>query len=148
MSTPRPPKENKLTKELNPFLGSATSVHPCCDILLRRCCNEPRPRHRTYHVSRVCRSTRARVKNREEIAMSLSFKPEVIGGEGGRLWGRGGVRRNFWVFPCLQTGTGQAVAETVLKLVRGKQLGGNIIGMAFGHDSGQHGGGSRSVYQD
>ncbi|KAG0726827.1 hypothetical protein GWK47_035815 [Chionoecetes opilio] len=73
----RPPKENKLTKELtlawerdNLSIRAATSSYAAAAMSLG---------HDIEHIT-VSRSSihRARVKNREEIDMSLSFKPEVL----------------------------------------------------------------------
>ncbi|KAG0714740.1 hypothetical protein GWK47_013557 [Chionoecetes opilio] len=106
--------------------------------------------HDIEHIT-VSRSSihRARVKNREEIAMSLSFKPEVplvlhwdgkllpSLADGRSLEERVAVlvsgenTEELLGVPVSADGTGQAVAETVLKLVRESSLEGNIIGMAF-----------------
>ncbi|KAG0725539.1 hypothetical protein GWK47_038451 [Chionoecetes opilio] len=148
--------ENKLTKELTLAWERDNLSIRAADILLRRCCNEPRPRHRTITVSRSS-IHRARVKNREEIDMSLSFKPEVLLvmhwdgkllpslADGRSLEERVAVlvsgedTEALLGVPVSADGTGQAVAETVLKLVRESSLEGNIIRMAFDNDSGQHG---------
>ncbi|KAG0721992.1 hypothetical protein GWK47_045298 [Chionoecetes opilio] len=106
--------------------------------------------HDIEHIT-VSRSSihRARVKNREEIAMSLSFKPEVplvlhwdgkllpSLADGRSLEERVAVlvsgedTEELLGVPVSAAGTGQAVAETVLKLVWESSLESNIIGMAF-----------------
>ncbi|KAG0724224.1 hypothetical protein GWK47_005233 [Chionoecetes opilio] len=144
----RPPKENKLTKELtlawerdNLSIRAATSSYAAAAMSLG---------HDIEHIT-VSRSSihRARVKNREEIAMSLSFKPEVplvlhwdgkllpSLADGRSLEERVAVlvsgedTEELLGVPVSADGTGQAVAGTVLKLVRESSLEGNIIGMAF-----------------
>ncbi|KAG0728657.1 hypothetical protein GWK47_003670 [Chionoecetes opilio] len=144
----RPPKENKLTKELtlawerdNLSIRAATSSYAAAAMSLG---------HDIKHIT-VSRSSihRARVKNREEIVMSLSFKPEVplvlhwdgkllpSLADGRSLEERVAVlvsgedTEELLGVPVSADGTGQAVAETVLKLVRESSLEGNIIGMAF-----------------
>ncbi|KAG0730554.1 hypothetical protein GWK47_028010 [Chionoecetes opilio] len=147
----RPPKkniQNKLTKELtlawerdNLSIRAATSSYAAAAMSLD---------HDIEHLP-VSRSSihRARVKNHEEIAMSFSFKPEVplVLHWDGKLLpsladGRSLEERvpvlvsaedteELLGVPVSADGTGQAVAETVLKLVRESSLEGNIIGMAF-----------------
>ncbi|KAG0717858.1 hypothetical protein GWK47_053608 [Chionoecetes opilio] len=144
----RPPKEKKLTKELtlawerdNLSIRATTSSYAAAAMSLG---------HDIEHIT-VSRSSihRARVKNREEIAMSLSFKPEVplvlhwdgkllpSLADGRSLEERVAVlvsgedTEELLGVPVSADGTGQAVAETVLKLVRESSLEGNIIGMAF-----------------
>ncbi|KAG0696747.1 hypothetical protein GWK47_026435 [Chionoecetes opilio] len=144
----RPPKENKLPKELtlawerdNLSIRAATSSYAAAAMSLG---------HDIGHIT-VSRSSihRARVKNREEIAMSLFFKPEVplvlhwdgkllpSLADGRSLEERVAVlvsgedTEELLGVPVSADGTGQAVAETVLKLVRESSLEGNIIGMAF-----------------
>ncbi|KAG0730067.1 hypothetical protein GWK47_029052 [Chionoecetes opilio] len=146
----RPPKKNmnKLTKELtlawerdNLSIRAATSSYAAAAMSLG---------HDIEHIT-VSRSSihRARVKNREEIAMSLSFKPEVplvlhwdgkllpSLADGRSLEERVAVlvsgedTEELLGVPVSADGTGQSVAETVLKLVRESSLEGNIIGMAF-----------------
>ncbi|KAG0729215.1 hypothetical protein GWK47_000337 [Chionoecetes opilio] len=129
----RPPKENKLTKELtlawerdNLSIRAATSSYAAAAMSLG---------HDIEHIT-VSRSSihRARVKNREEIAMSLSFKPEVplvlhwdgkllpSLADGRSLEERVAVlvsgedTEELLGVPVSADGTGQAVAETVLKL--------------------------------
>ncbi|KAG0722564.1 hypothetical protein GWK47_044271 [Chionoecetes opilio] len=144
----RPPKEKKLTKELtlawerdNLSIRAATSSYAAAAMSLG---------HDIEHIT-VSRSSihRDRVKKREEIAMSLSFKPEVplvLHWDGMLLPsladGRSLEERVAVLVSGEDTeellgvlvsadGTGQAVVETVLKLVRESSLEGNIIGMAF-----------------
>ena len=144
----RLPQENKLTKELtlawerdNLSVRAATSSYTAAAMSLG---------HDIERIT-VSRSSihRARVKNREEIAMSLSFKPEVplvlhwdgkllpSLADGRSLEERVAVlvsgedTEELLGVPVSSDGTGQAVAETVLKLVRESSLEGNIIGMSF-----------------
>ncbi|KAG0706301.1 hypothetical protein GWK47_024338 [Chionoecetes opilio] len=126
----RPPTENKLTKELtlawerdNPSIRAATFSYAAAAMSLG---------HDIEHIT-VSRSSihRARVKNREEIAMSLSFKPEVplvlhwdgkllpSLADGRSLEERVAVlvseedTEELLGVPVSADGTGQAVAETV-----------------------------------
>ncbi|KAG0700150.1 hypothetical protein GWK47_025682 [Chionoecetes opilio] len=108
----RPPKENKLTKELtlawerdNLSIRAVTSSYAAAAMSLG---------HDIEHITRPTTLADGRsLEERVAVLVSDEVTEELLG------------------VPVSAYGTGQAVAETVLKLVRENSLEGNIIGMAF-----------------
>ncbi|KAG0717466.1 hypothetical protein GWK47_054319 [Chionoecetes opilio] len=130
----RPPKENKLTKELtlawerdNLSIRAATSSYaaaamvPWPWMLWTRAGPEPDAVATTSNIS-LCPVRRS---TGPDLADGRSLEERVA------VLVSGEDTEELLGVPVSADGTGQAVAETVLKLVRESSLKGNIIGMAF-----------------